>query len=148
MSHFGAHAHSSCTLLASNIDKNKVNTEINATKVKWSYWFHQGKAFVTVDNRSYAQVLESTSVDNSARLAEKHQTRECSLKVNTSVNRGLVNKVVNDISTKPQQSVHRPSVNRTLYSAKQSHNDTVSTPAGFRYRFQVSRLRMFVFPKR
>ena len=127
MSHVVAHVHSGRTIFALNTDKNKVN------KANWLHWFHRGKAFATVDNRSYAQILKSTSVDNSNSMVENKQIKKYNSKGNISINRGLVNKVDNDITTKPQQSVYRPSVNRTLYSAKQSLNDTVST----HNRFQV-----------
>ena len=64
MSHAGARVHSARTLFAVNIDKNKINTELNATKVDWSQWFHQAKAFDMIDSRSYAQVVKSTSMLN------------------------------------------------------------------------------------
>ena len=95
MSHFGAHVHSGRTIFARNVDKNTVLHEMNASKINWSHWFRQGKAFATVDKRSYVQVLKSTSVDNTAKLVEKQQTKKCNSKVNISVNRGPVNKAVN-----------------------------------------------------
>ena len=89
-------------IFALNTDKNNVNTKINASKVNWSRWFCQGKAFATVDNRSYAQVLKGNLVDNNTKLVENHQTRKCNSKVDISVNRRLGNNVVNDIIIKPQ----------------------------------------------
>ena len=74
MSHFGAHVHSNRPIFALHVDKNKVLDEMNATKTSWSHWFRQGRAFATIDNRSYAQVLKSTLVDNTAKLVEKQRT--------------------------------------------------------------------------
>ena len=102
---------------------------MNAKKMDWLHWFRQGKAFATVDNRSYAQVLKSTSVHNTAKLVDKKRTKKADPKVNLSFNAGPVNRVVNLTVTKPKQINHRPSVN----GAKHPHTDTVST----HNRFQV-----------
>ena len=87
------------------------------------------QAFATVDNRSYAQVLKSTSVHNTAKLVDKKRTKKADPKVNLSFNAGPVNRVVNLTVTKPKQINHRPSVN----GAKHPHTDAVST----HNRFQV-----------
>ena len=123
MSHSGAHVHNGRTIFALNLDKNKVLDEMNAKKFIWSHWFRQGKAFATVDKRSYAQVLQRTSPDNTAKLVEKQRTKKCNSKVHILVNRGPINKVVHATVTKSKHLGHQPSEN----GAKYSHNDTVST---------------------
>ena len=120
MSHSGAHVHNGRTIFALNLDKNKVLDEMNAKKFIWSHWFRQGKAFATVDKRSYAQVLQRTSP---AKLVEKQRTKKCNSKVHILVNRGPINKVVHATVTKSKHLGHQPSEN----GAKYSHNDTVST---------------------
>ena len=127
MSHAGACVHSARTLFAINIDKNKINTELNATKVDWSQWFHQAKAFDTINSRSYAQVVKSTSMLNSPMSSQNCQPDKCKPRLSTLGSTGLVNKVGHDTSVNPQQSLSRPSVKAPYLPAKKSHTDIVST---------------------
>ena len=127
MSHAGAHVHSARTLFAVNIDKNTINKELNATKVDWSQWFHQAKAFDTIDSRSYAQVLKSTSMLNSPKLPQNGQLNKCKPRPSTLVNTGLVNKVLHHASVNPQRSLSRTSVNTPYLPVKESHTNIVST---------------------
>ena len=126
MSHSGAHVHSTRTLFAVNIDKSKVKKELNATKVHWSQWFHQAKAFDTIDSRSYAQVLKSTLMLKSPKLVKDCQSNRCKPRLSTSVNTGLVNKVVYDTSVKPQKSFDCQSVTTPQLPVKH-HTDILST---------------------
>ena len=127
MSHSGAHVHSTRTLFAKNIDRSKINKELNATKVHWSQWLHQAKAFDTIDSRSYAQVLKRTLMLKSPRFVQNCQPNRCKPKLSTLVNTGFVNKVVYDASVNPQQSLDRQSVTTPHLPVKQSHTDILST---------------------
>ena len=135
MIHFCAHVYRRHTIFVLSIDTNRVTKEINATRASWSQWFQQGKAFTTVDSRSYAQVVasaKSTSCTKSTRSWENHKTLKCNPVVRSLVKRTLVNKVVNDTLYNVKESMYQPSVTKTLHSAKPPEINTVT-----HNRFQV-----------
>ena len=74
MSHFSAHVHKSRQIFNGQVDKKKRCKELNAPKVSWSHWFHQGKAFVSkTDSRSYAQVVASSNSNTFANVSSSNK---------------------------------------------------------------------------
>ena len=125
MSHFGAHVHTARTIFPLNVEKNKVLHEMNASKPIWSHWFRQGKAFAHVDKRSYAQVLRSTSVDNTVQFMDKQRPVQGNSRSKPLLNTFPVNKVVNLTVTKSKQSNHRPSGNGAKHESNTGEVTTV-----------------------
>ena len=66
-------------------------------------------------------------------MVHNRQSKRSNSALSISVNNGLVNKVVNDTSVKPQKTLNRLSVTTPSSFVNQSYNDTVST----HNRFQV-----------